>query len=140
MMRSRGRFGVPLALALPLLLSSEGAAAECLEFLSAKGWSAVPDRPRARTMVWLDVDNASDYDIVMIEGTANFVDALGNSVDQFPMPLPPDMAIPARGGQVAELWPAGLSRLTNLDPTLVAESICVTGIVTRDGTVIRTGD
>lgn len=140
MMRQHFSSAILVGLTLPLFLSTEAHAADCLDFLSAKGWSAVPAKRQTQTMVWLDVDNTSDHDIVMVEGTANFVDALGNSVDQFPIPLPPDMSIPAHGGQVAELWLVGVSRLTTIDFKLVTESICVTGIVTSDGTVIRAVD
>jgi hypothetical protein len=136
--------GFIATLSLGAIISSvapPAVAGQCLDLVTFDGsWSAVPFESRGATMVWLGLENNGDEDVVMVEGTATFVDALGNAIEPFPMVLDPDVRIPAHGGEVAELFPEGTSRLISVDESLITASVCITAVVTQGGAVIRIGD
>ena len=120
---------------------SPAVASPCLDVVTLdNGWSAVPGHRGTTSEIWLGVSNHGDKDIVMIEGTATFTDALGNAVEPFPMTLPPDLVIPAGGSEIAVLSHPGTSRLLAIDDKLVTPSICVTALAARDGSIIRAAE
>lgn len=135
---------IGVALACFVAVASPAVANDCIPGgVEVVGWSAKfydegSGVAGGQTDITLGLRNLWKLDIVMIEATATFVDALGNVVEPFPLQLDPDLALPAGSpGNMSYIGHRGPSRLVEIDKGLVTPSLCVTGVVFSDGTVLK---